>query len=99
MSIDNSYNFVEHVKKNKIITEGYAFPEQSMIFYNKDTFFIRTKFKFRVIQTNDRTQFVMDNFDPSGRSEKAKGINPGVWYEGWADVAIATSTQMINLTV
>ncbi|WP_336765812.1 copper amine oxidase N-terminal domain-containing protein [Paenibacillus sp. USHLN196] len=87
-STTNSYNFVDHVKKNKIITEGYAFPEQSMIYRKDGSTFIRTKFKFRVIQSNDMSQFSMDNFDPSDYSDKAKGIKKGVWYEGWSDVVL-----------
>lgn len=91
-SITNSYNFVDHVKKNKIITEGYAFPEQSMIFVKDGTAFMRTKFKFRVIQSDDMGQFVMDNFYPSIDSQKATGIKKGIWYEGWADVALHSNS-------
>lgn len=83
--------FVDFVKENKIITEGYAFPEQSTAFYASEQPMMRVKFKFRVIQSNDMTQFSMDSYKPSRLSESPTWVKKGRWYEGYCSIMFFTN--------
>ncbi|GGG20072.1 copper amine oxidase N-terminal domain-containing protein [Paenibacillus aceti] len=87
------------VKKNKVIVEGYAFPDPDTIYYYHGTEFIRTKFKFRVLNSNDLSQFNMDSFNPTEASESPKWIKKGQWYETYSDVSLFSNSQDRNGTL
>ncbi|WP_268624628.1 copper amine oxidase N-terminal domain-containing protein [Paenibacillus alvei] len=91
--------FVNYVKKNKIIVEGYAFPDTSAIYSYHGTQFIRTKFKFRVLNAVDYSQFGMDSYKPSSKTESPKWVKKGKWYETYSDVSLFTNSQDIYGTL
>lgn len=92
-------NFVAFAKKNKVVVEGYAFPDMSAIYLNQGTEFVRTKFKFRVLNAVDYSQFSMDSFDPTSKSESPKWVKKGQWYETYADVSLFTNSQLFYETL
>lgn len=94
-----SKSYVNFVKSNKLITEGYAFPDTSTIYHNKGKAYIRTKFKFRVVSAADYSQFSMDSWNPSKESESPKWVKKGVWYETYSDIVLGTNHQDIEGTL
>ncbi|OBY76365.1 hypothetical protein BBG47_27550 [Paenibacillus sp. KS1] len=92
-------DFVNFMKKNKVVVEGYAFPDTSTIYYYHGTQFIRTKFKFRVLSATDTTQFNADSYKPGEKSEKVTWVKKGQWYETYSDVALFTNSQDIYGTL
>ena len=92
-------NFVSFMKKNKVIVEGYAYPDTSTIYYYHGTSFIRTKFKFRVLNAVDYSQFGMDSYNPSNKAESPKWVKKGKWYETYSDVSLFTNSQDIYGTL
>lgn len=95
MSTTGSYNFVDFAKKNKLVVEGYAFPDMTNTYLNQGTFFVRTKFKFRVLNAVDYSQFNRDSYNPSTESESPTWVKRGVWYETYSDVALFTNSNEI----
>ncbi|WP_217492536.1 copper amine oxidase N-terminal domain-containing protein, partial [Paenibacillus sp. KS1] len=91
--------FVSFMKKNKVIVEGYAFPDTSTIYSYHGTQFIRTKFKFRVLNAIDITQFNGDSYNPGGRSDKVTWVKKGKWYETYSDVSLFSNSQDIQGTL
>ena len=92
----NTANFI---KQNKVISEGYAYPDPTTLYYFHGTVFMRTKFKFRVLNANDYSQFNMDSIDPSSSSESPKWVKKGQWYETYSDVSLFTNHQDFQSTL
>lgn len=82
------YNLADHVKENKLIVEGYAFPDMSTIYVENGITLVRTKFKFRVISGNTSKGFNMDSFDVSNKSVAPTFVQKGKWYYGYGDVHV-----------
>ncbi|WP_138756577.1 copper amine oxidase N-terminal domain-containing protein [Paenibacillus sinopodophylli] len=82
--------FAEWAKKNKLVTKGYADPENSMIRYENGWTVMRTYFKFMVVSAEDSSQTFMDNYDVSSSSDSYK-LKLGVWYGGYSDVALSSN--------
>ncbi|MDQ0885088.1 archaellum component FlaF (FlaF/FlaG flagellin family) [Paenibacillus sp. V4I9] len=82
--------YVQWVKDNHVIAKGYADPESSQTRAMNGMPTMRTHFKFMIISADDTTQTFMDNYDPSAYSE-SPALNTGVWYDGYADVALFTN--------
>lgn len=79
--------YVEWVKENKIQIEGYLDPEPSMIY--KDGFgdnFVRSKFRLRFVSYKESKDLLYDEWFP-----KKQVFEKGVWYEGYADIALSTN--------
>ncbi|MCM3293160.1 copper amine oxidase N-terminal domain-containing protein [Paenibacillus sp. MER 180] len=91
--------FVKYMQNNKVIVEGYAFPDTSAIYSYHGTQFIRTKFKFRVLSANDYTQFNADSYKPGNKSDKVTWVKKGQWYETYSDVSLFTNSQDIQGTL
>ncbi|WP_268624630.1 copper amine oxidase N-terminal domain-containing protein [Paenibacillus alvei] len=91
--------FVKYMQNNKVIVEGYAFPDTSAIYSYHGTQFIRTKFKFRVLSANDYTQFNADSYKPGNKSDKVTWVKKGQWYETYSDVSLFTNSQDIYGTL
>lgn len=91
--------FVKYMQNNKVIVEGYAFPDTSTIYSYHGTQFIRTKFKFRVLSANDYSQFNADSYKPGDKSEKVTWVKKGKWYETYSDVSLFTNSQDIYGTL
>ena len=91
--------FVNFMKKNKVVVEGYAFPDTSTIYSYHGTQFIRTKFKFRVLNATDMTQFNGDSYNPGSKSDKVTWVKKGQWYETYSDVSLFTNSQDIQGTL
>jgi hypothetical protein len=88
-SVSSMTRLSDWVKKNKVIVEGYAFPEnQYYVKYNY--FFERVKFKFRVISAVDSSQFNVDSWNATEDSTTPKFVKKGVWYYGYSDVMLDT---------
>lgn len=85
---NNVKRYVKFVKDNHIITRGYADPESYMTRMKSNKPVIRTHFKFMVIQSDDKTQTVLDSFDVGSSDELA--LKKNVWYTGYADVYLYT---------
>ncbi|MEQ7052171.1 copper amine oxidase N-terminal domain-containing protein [Paenibacillaceae sp. P-4] len=94
-----SQKYTSFVKENKLIVEGYAFPDPTTIYDYYGTSFIRTKFKFRVLNATDPSQFSRDSFDPSEVSESPKWVKVGQWYETYSDVSLFTNSQDYRATL
>ena len=96
---ENSKKYVSFVKYNKLIMEGYAFPDTSTIYNYQGTEFIRTKFKFRILNAVDYSQFSRDSYNPSDMSESPKWVKKGQWYETYSDVSLFSNSQYVKGTL
>ncbi|MCD9023480.1 copper amine oxidase N-terminal domain-containing protein [Cohnella silvisoli] len=79
--------YVEWVKANKVQIEGYLDPEPSMIY--KDGFgdnFVRSKFRIKFVSYKESKDLLYDEWFP-----KKQVFQKGIWYEGYADIAISTN--------
>lgn len=87
------YRFVDFIKKNHVITQGYAFPDANSLYRKNGEYFMRTKFKFKVISSDDMSQFSMDSYNPSSYSESPDWVKKNQWYIGYADVRLDSNTS------
>lgn len=80
--------YVDWVKKNNIQIEGKLTPEPSMIYSaTSGIYYVRSKFEFRIKNAKTLERVIYDRiYEPSYNKLKV-----GVWYEGYADVQIATN--------
>lgn len=78
-------DYVNWVKENKIIVEGYLQPEPSMIVDTSlgDTFKVPAHVKFRFVSFNKYETLL---YDQSFDGAKMGPFEKGVWYEGFVDV-------------
>ncbi|WP_168735898.1 copper amine oxidase N-terminal domain-containing protein [Cohnella fermenti] len=86
-----SNQFVNFVKKNHVITQGYAFPEENSLYRKNGDYFMKTKYKFRVVSADDASQFSMDSWNPTSYSESPTWVIKGQWYVGYADVRLESN--------
>lgn len=91
-AVDHKYflqDYVDWVKENKIIVEGYLQPEPSLILDTSlgDDFVVPARVKFRLVNFNKyETLFYDRTFDKS----KMGPFEKGVWYEGFVDVEMGS---------
>lgn len=91
LDINKMKDYVDWVKKNKIITEGNLKAEPSLIFYHEMSgkYFIRSSFKIKIVNYEKYKDIFYDlHFD------SVQQFTKGTWYEGYADIPI--STNVIN---
>ncbi|RED63008.1 copper amine oxidase N-terminal domain-containing protein [Cohnella lupini] len=88
-------DYVSWVKKNKVVTKGYADPESSLVRYENARVIMRTYFKFMIISATDTAQTFMDNYAPTTSSDSFK-LKTGVWY-GRVNPRIMDSAPLIRL--
>ena len=96
---ENSRKYVSFVKSNKLVMEGYAYPDPTTIYSYHGTQFIRTKFKFRILNAMDYSQFSRDSYNPSDMSESPNWVKKGQWYETYSDVALFSNSQDVKATL
>ena len=84
--------YVAWVKKNKIITRGYADPEPSYVFGSGslNRIWVPVKFKFFVLSAEDTSQVFLDNWETTTYSEPVE-LKKNVWYEGYASIRMDTN--------
>ncbi|RED63011.1 copper amine oxidase N-terminal domain-containing protein [Cohnella lupini] len=80
-------DYVVWAKKNKVVSRGYADPENSLIRYELGRPIVRVYFKYMIISAVDSSQTYLDNYNPTEYSESIK-LKLGVWYGGYSDVAL-----------
>ncbi|MCD1259735.1 copper amine oxidase N-terminal domain-containing protein [Paenibacillus athensensis] len=83
-------NYIAWLKQNHVILRGYADPENSLVRYARSGPIFRTHFKFMIVEADDTTQTVMDNWNASVFSDSFE-MKKGVWYDGYADVSLTTN--------
>lgn len=91
--------YLDWVKQNEIITEGFLDPEPSMIYRDGlGDYYIRTKFRIRFNQFNEHKDLIYDTWFPGDMKLEndtwVKNDTPfekGIWYEGYSDVAMSTN--------
>lgn len=83
--------YVKWVKNNKVITVGYADPEQSQSFGRLSSMsYMRVHFKFKVLSATDTSKTFMDNWDIEVGSTTFK-MQKNVWYDGYSTVDLDTN--------
>ncbi|GKU78136.1 stalk domain-containing protein [Paenibacillus sp. L3-i20] len=90
-SIDNTtrIQYAEWVKKNNIRLEGWAEPEPSMTYKQDGKYMMRTKVRFRVLESDALYGTLLDSFQASYEMK----LKTGVWYSGYADIVLSTNTS------
>lgn len=87
--------YVDWVKKNKIIIEGNLVVEPSIVYFSGESFHMRSAFKFRIISFNSYKNIIYDTSFHLKQNDN--GILPaykkGVWYEGYVDVSLSSTTD------
>lgn len=79
--------YVSWVKTNEIQIEGYLDPEPSMIYSSGWGYFVRSKYKIRVLNYKQNSNLLYDEF----YDIVAPKFEKGVWYEGYTDIEIGTN--------
>lgn len=91
--------YVDWVKKNEIIVEGYLDPEPSMIYRDGlGNYYVRSKFRVQFNHFKEHKTLIYDAWFPGDMKLQNDNWVPndtpfekGVWYEGYSDVALDTN--------
>ncbi|QGQ98817.1 copper amine oxidase N-terminal domain-containing protein [Paenibacillus psychroresistens] len=83
-------NYVKFIKNNHVVIKGYADPEPYLTRQENSLPIIRTHFKFEIIQSDDRTQSILDSYHVSDKSDKIE-FKRKTWYTGYSDVRLITT--------
>ena len=93
-------DYVDWVKKNKIKIEGSLMAEQSLLYNDGVDIKMRTKFRFRILNFNEYKDIVFDYGFHGTKNDS--GILPvyskNSWYEGYADIALASNVSGARYT-
>lgn len=81
--------YAEWVVSNGIKLEGWAEPEPSMTYWQDGQYVMRTKVTFKIIESDTGYGALLDTFQASYEMKLKKGV----WYTGYADVALTTNTS------
>lgn len=79
----------EWVQENGIRLEGWAEPEPSMTYMQDGQYVMRTKVRFRILESNTGYGTLLDSFQTSYEMK----LKIGVWYSGYADITLSTNTS------
>ncbi|WP_339255067.1 copper amine oxidase N-terminal domain-containing protein [Paenibacillus sp. FSL P2-0136] len=94
VSIRENYirEYAEWVKKNRIQIEGSIDPEPSVMYYpGTGDYRIRSKFRFRINSFTEYKELMLDAYFSTTHYMNNERIKKGVWYEGYADIAVSTN--------
>ncbi len=87
----NIKEYAEWVKKNKIQIEGSIDPEPSMVYDSGFGWFVRSKFRFRINNYTEYKELLNDTYLKLADIRLSGKLKKGVWYEGYADIAISSN--------
>lgn len=91
--------YVDWVKKNQIVLEGYLDPEPSMIYQDGfGGYHVRSKFRVKFNQFKQHKTLIYDTWFPGEMKlendtwvSNDTPFKKGVWYEGYSDIALVTN--------
>ncbi len=79
--------YAEWVQANRIRLEGWAEPEPSLVYRQDGQVMMRTKVRFRIVESDTNYGVLLDTFESSYEMY----LKQGVWYSGYADIALSTN--------
>lgn len=80
------------MKKNRIQIEGSIDPEPSVIYApGTGDFRVRSKFRFRINSFTEYKDLMLDEYFSTTHYKNNERLKKGVWYEGYADIAVSTN--------
>ncbi|OMF98410.1 hypothetical protein BK146_12330 [Paenibacillus sp. FSL R7-0333] len=94
VSVRENYirEYAEWVKKNRIQIEGSIDPEPSVIYApGTGDFRVRSKFRFRINSFTEYKDLMLDEYFSTTHYKNNERLKKGVWYEGYADIAVSTN--------